>query len=181
MTIGWGGEGKERDPRLWMIVAGVLLLTACDGSTQGNGVPDAAVTATEQTVAPASRLTAAELLGVIWTTAVDPETRAPVNEVSSFPTNAPTIIAAVEIGEAQAGTVLTATWSIDGVDVPQATMQVTAGKDLKEGWATFQFNRAPDRLFPLGELQVRVSAGDDSVVTGTVDIVLPEPEPEQTP
>lgn len=116
-------------------------------------------------------------MGVTWTTAVDPETGAPENEVAAFPIDAPAIIAAVEVGELQAGTVLTATWRIDGVEVPQATMQVTAQQDLQEGWATFQFTRAPDRLFPLGKLEVQVTAGDGSEVTGSVDVVLPESGP----
>lgn len=152
------------------MAASVLVLAACGGSDDGAG-QERTIAAIDAVATPPA---AAELLGVTWTTAVDPETRVPKNEVTSFPNDAPAIIAAVEIGEVQAGTVLTATWSIDGVEVPQATMQVTAQQDLQEGWATFQFIRDPARLFPLGELEVRVTAPGDNAVTATVDIVVPE-------
>ncbi len=162
---------KGRCTVLAVMAASVLALAACGGSDNG-GVGQ------EQTDAALSAVTtppaAADLVGITWTTSVDPETRAPENEVTSFPNDVPAIIAAVEIGEVQAGTVLTATWSIDGVEVPQATMQVTAQQDLQEGWATFQFTRDPARLFPLGELEVRVTAPGDDAVTASVDIVLPE-------
>jgi hypothetical protein len=173
VTGGWGFEGNGRCLGLWTTVACVLVLTACGSSSGGGATPDPTATVTKATAPPV----AAELLGITWTTAVDPETQAPENEVTAFPIDAPSIIAAVEVGELQAGTVLTATWFIDGMEVPQATMQVTAQQDLQEGWATFQFTRAPDRLFPLGELEVRVTAVDGSEVTGSVDVVLPESGP----
>ena len=173
MTTGWGPKGKEGGLGLWAMASCVLVLTACGGSGDEDRTSGLISAVTEATATPDLPPAPAELLGITWTTAVDPETQAPEGEVTSFPTDAPAIIAAVDVGELQAGTVLTATWSIDGVEVPQATMQVTAEQDLQEGWATFQFTRAADRLFPLGELEVRITAGDGSAVTGTVDIVLP--------
>ena len=154
-----------------LMVASVLALTACGGSDDSGKDKDQTDAALD---AVATSPATAELLGITWTTSVDPETRAPEDEVTSYPNDAPAIIAAVEIGDVQAGTVLTATWSIDGVEVPQATMQITAQQDLQEGWATFQFTRDPARLFPLGELEVQVTAPGDDAVTASVDIVLPE-------
>lgn len=177
MTGGWGFEGNGRCLGLWTTVACVLVLIACGSPSDDGSAPDPTTAVTNATAPPVLTPVAAELVGVTWTTAVDPETGAPENEVTAFPIDAPAIIVAVEVAELQAGTVLTATWFIDGMEVPQATMQVTAQQDLQEGWATFKFTRAPDHLFPLGKLEVRVTAGDGSEVTGSVDVVLPEPGP----
>ncbi|HEV2073953.1 MAG TPA: hypothetical protein VGR29_09955 [Thermomicrobiales bacterium] len=171
MTTDWGSEEKGRCLVLALMAASVLVLAACGGSDDDGAGQERTIAAIDAVATPPA---AAELLGVTWTTAVDPETRVPKNEVTSFPNDAPAIIAAVEVGEVQAGTELTATWSIDGVEVPKASMRVTAQQDLQEGWATFQFTRDPARLFPLGELEVRVTAPGDDAVTATVDIVLPE-------
>lgn len=110
---------------------------------------------------------------VVWTTAVDPVTREPLDNVERYPNDAPVIIAAVEVKDVPAGMVLTATWTIDGVEVPEAAMTAVPEAGLAAGWATFQFTRQEGHLFPLGVLSVTVAAEDGGTVSGSVGIVLP--------
>lgn len=175
VIIGCGVDVIRRRTRLLAIAACALVLVGCGGGTPDNTStpPAPATTATERAARPTPPPAAAELLAVTWTTDVDPATGAPRDDVDAFPSDAAAIIAAVECGGLAAGTELTATWSIDGTEVPEATMRVTVDRTISNGWATFRFTRDPERRFPLGELQVRVTASDGTEVTGTVDIVLP--------
>ena len=70
----------------------------------------------------------------------------------------PSVIAVVEATDVPAGTEFTATWSIDGIDVPDATMTATVTDDMTRAWIAFEFVREEGRYFPLGELQVIVTA-----------------------
>src|SRR5699024_3096954 len=110
---------------------------------------------------------------VVWTTEVDPETREPQDEVSSYPNNAPAIIAAVNVEQLPGGTELVASWTIDGVEVPDARMTVATEATVVDAWVTFQFTRDGATLFPLGVLEVTITGGEGSEVTDEVEIVLP--------
>lgn len=113
------------------------------------------------------------LSGVTWTTGIDPDTQEPQDNIERYPNDAPVIIAAVEVKNLPAGAVLTATWTIDGVDVPEATMRAGTGTALASGWATFRFTREDGHLFPLGILSVTVTTEDGSTVSGSVEITVP--------
>lgn len=113
-----------------------------------------------------------EFSDVVWTTGID-DNGDPGDAVDVYPADAPAIIAAVEVSQMPAESMIAATWQIDGDDVPGAGMSVTAERDLERGWVTFQFVRDGDQIFPLGQLKVTIEASDGTVVTGEVDIVLP--------
>jgi len=151
------------------MVAVVMLITGCGG---GSAEPTREEAPASPPVATATSIPIG-MTGITWTTAVDPSTREPLDSVQQFPNDAPVIIAAVGIEDVPAGAVLTATWTIDGVAVPAATMTVTSGSTLATGWATFQLTREAGHLFPLGELSVTVSAEDGASVSGSVEIVVP--------
>ena len=158
-----------------VMIAGLALVLAGCGS--GNDVtPDATAVSTSASRV-AAELTptpvAIAISDVVWTSGVDPTTRQPQDTVSAYTTTSPAIIAAVQVGALSTGTTLTATWSIDGVPVPAVTMEATVERPIEDGWATFQFTREEGRRFPLGHLQVEITASDGTVVTGEVDIVLP--------
>jgi hypothetical protein len=151
-----------------MAIAGLILLAGCGG---GGGGGDAAPTpeAAEPT-APAAPIVLGE---VVWATEVDPDSQEPLDIEERYPNNAPAIIAAVPVRSVPAGAVITATWTIDGTEVPEVTSSVTADAPVNEGWVSFRFTRDPDRLFPLGILGVTVTAADGASTTSEVEIVLP--------
>lgn len=149
------------------LAALLVVLVGCGGGDPGSGLGEAA------TPPPTQEPSTLALSDVVWTTAVDPATGAPQDEVRQFPNDAPVIITAVPVEDAPAGATLTATWTIDGMEVPEATMTVTTESRLASGWASFRFTRQEDRLFPLGVLLVTVSDGEGTTVSGSVEIVLP--------
>jgi hypothetical protein len=148
---------------------GVLLLaTACSGDDASPTVQDDGATILEPGLdAPMA------IAGLTWTSAVSDDTGEPVDSVESFTTISPSVIAVVEATDVPAGTQFTATWSIDGIDVPEATMDVTVEQDMTEAWIAFEFIRDEGRYFPLGELEVVVTASTGESIDATVDIQLP--------
>lgn len=168
MTIGWGVWQK---PGSGLPLGMVLCLLALVGCVAG----DEPATTGPVDVAPSepTRTSLTTLSDVVWTTSIDPQTREPQDSVNSYAITAPVIIAAVEVGTMPAGEELTATWMIDGQDVPQAKMRVTSETEISDGWATFQFTREEGRRFPLGVLEVQITAAGGGEVNGAVDILLP--------
>lgn len=172
MTFGTKWVNNRSILRSWMLLMGPLLLVGCGGGESGDANDTQAPTVMPtSTMPPESQ--SIELSDVIWTTSVDSESGEPDDAVETFPADAPAIIAAVEVRRLPAGSVITATWQIDGDDVPEAEMSVTADQDLERGWVSFQFVRDEDQYFPLGQLEVNVAASNGMAVTGEVTIGLP--------
>lgn len=152
----------------------VLVLAGCGGGSDDAGsTPAPTARATQPPERPAETPVPPGMSEVVWTTEIDPETREPEGEVTSFTNEAAVIIAAVQVSSIPAGEVLTATWSIDGLEVPEMTTQAMTDASLETGWATFQLRREEGRSFPLGELQVQITTSDGTEVIGAVKIVLP--------
>ena len=150
-------------------VLGVLLFaTACGSESDAPGPQDgeggAAAPALEEPMA---------ITGLTWTSAVSNETGEPVDSVEAFTTISPAVVAVVEASDVPAGTEFTATWRIDGLEVPEATMNVTVEDDLAVAYVAFEFIRADGRYFPLGELEVVVTVSTGDSIDATVDIQLP--------
>lgn len=169
MTAGKDVISKRNMLRLWGMVACLVILAGCGGGERDDAgvTPIPAATATHT---PAAETI--DISDVTWTTAIE-DSGGPGDAVDSFPADAPAIIAAVEVSDVPAGSVMTATWQIDGEAVPGAEMTVTVEQDVEQGWVTFRFVRDGDQIFPLGELEVRIEASDGTVATGEVEIVLP--------
>lgn len=156
----------------WYLLSALLgvlfLAAACGGGDASPTVQDDAAAATEPGLDGQMAIA-----GLTWTSAVSGDTGEPVDSVESFTTISPSVIAVVEATDVPAGTEFTASWSIDGIDVPEATMNVTVEQDMTEAWIAFEFIRDEGRYFPLGELQVVVTASTGDSVDATVDIQLP--------
>lgn len=151
-----------------LAMIGVLVVaTACgNDASDGTGTGDA--------VQPTPALPGPmRIEGLTWTSAVDETTGEPVDEVAAYTTTAPGIVAVVEASNVPAGTTFTASWTIDGQEVPEAEMRTTVGQDMTTAYVAFRFLRAEDRYFPLGELAVTVTAGSGETISGAVEIQLP--------
>lgn len=152
-------------------VLGVLLLASACGSESAS--PDPQDDGEGSNGAGPTLDEPMQIVGLTWTSAVSDSTGEPVDSVESFTTISPAVVAVVEASSVPAATEFTATWSIDGIDVPEATMNVTVEKDLAVAFVAFEFIREEGRYFPLGELEVVVTASTGETIDATVDIQLP--------
>lgn len=159
---------RQRWYLLTAVLGVVLLVTACGSESDAPGRQDEEGGG----AAPAAQEPMA-ITGLTWTSAVSDSTGEPVDSVEAFTTISPAVVAVVEASNVPAGTEFTATWRIDGIDVPEATMNVTVEDDMAVAYVAFEFIRAEGRYFPLGELEVVVTASTGDTVDATVDIQLP--------
>lgn len=149
-----------------VMIAALVILAGCGGdSGEMPTAPDVA-----EATPPPQPISLGE---VVWATEIDHRTQEPGDSVTSYPNNAPAIIAAVPVESVPEGAEITATWMIDGTEVPQATTSVVAQGPVDEGWVTFRFTRDTNRLFPLGVLAVTVTGPDGETTSGEVEITFP--------
>lgn len=158
--------GRGRWVHLLAIVS--ILLTVAGCGSEDDASPDEA-----EATAGASDIAPMEIAGLTWTSGVEEETGEPVDNVEAYTTISPAIVAVVEATNVPAGTVFTATWTIDGLDVPEATMDVTVAEEMATAWIAFEFVRAEGRYFPLGELEVTVTSSSGDTIDASVPIQLP--------
>jgi hypothetical protein len=157
----------------WLLVTialGCLVLAVGCGGTSDEPETQSAP---QPTATPGPSEVPFAMDGVVWASAIDEDTGEPVDEVDAYTTVSDRIVAVVPASNVLTGTEFTATWTIDGIDVPEATMSVTVEQDLVTAWIAFEFVRDEGRYFPLGELEVTVTASTGDEVTGSVDIELP--------
>jgi hypothetical protein len=164
----WGQIVRNR----WFLVA---ILLGCLAIASGCGSDQGADGEQASDVAPTPQSTENPfgILDVVWTSGVDEQSGEPIDEVDSFTTVSPRIVAVVQAENVPAGTVFTATWTIDGLEVPEATMEATVDADMATAWVAFEFIRAEGRYFPLGELEVSVAASNGETIQDSVRIELP--------
>ncbi len=161
----WGRMTTVRH-RWFLVLAmiGMLVVASACGSDAG---PEVAPTPTP------GLPDAMQIERLVWTSAVDETTGEPVDEVAAYTTTSPAIVAVVEASNVPAGTTFTASWTIDGQQVPEAEMRTTIDDDMTTAYVAFQFLRQEDRFFPLGELEVMVTTNTGDTVSGAVEIELP--------
>ena len=150
-----------------ILFACLALVTACGGGESPEPTEPTPEPTPEPTVAPFT------IDGVVWTSGVDEASGEPLDEVDAYTTVSPAIVAVVPAANVPAGTEFTATWTIDGIEVPEATMSVTVDEDMRVAWVAFELARDEGRYFPLGELEVTVTTSTGDEVAGSVRIELP--------
>ena len=155
------------------ILLGCLTIAVACGNDAGSGTGDDGAAAPEPTAVPRPTEVPFAISDVVWTTGIDEESGEPVDEVDAFTTVSPRLVAIIEVENVSAGTGFTAIWTIDGIEVPDATMEATVDEDMSTAWIAFEFVRDEGRYFPLGELEVTITSTTGETVQGSVDIELP--------
>lgn len=120
------------------------------------------------TIAPnatPSNATAAVLKQVVLAAEIDPGTFAPINPTNTFPSNAPSIYAAVQLIEAPANTRLRSRWYPPGQEPLESN---DAGNVTGNGTRWFDFHLLPSADgFPAGEYKVEIYVNDQLAETKT--------------
>jgi hypothetical protein len=101
---------------------------------------------------------------VVWSTAIDPTTKAPTGRVNELTANVETIYATLPVYRVKPGTVFTAEWTYNNTPVDTLTSHVTATGGYDEGWIEFHITRATNQLWPDGTYQVTVLVGEHQAV-----------------
>ncbi len=111
----------------------------------------------------------------VWTTAVEPGTNRPLDEIEGeFDATAPVIYAAVSIEAAPAGSLLVARWTYNNTPIQgmDATVQLPEVR-FEPIWLEFHLERQSGDEWPDGEYRITLSEGDRVVSAGAIDVVVP--------
>lgn len=143
-----------------------LLLVGCSvGGGSSSSSPDATPPPTIQpTLRPA-----VQLGSVTWTTTLAQDGE-PIEDLDAFPRDTAVIHAAVPVEAAQAGESLTATWTLDGVDIDGISSTMTIDQASERGWVSFSLTWEGEALWPVGVLQVTIAAESGATTQGAVQI-----------
>lgn len=141
------------------------LLIGCSVGGGSSSSPDATP---QPTVAP-TPTPVAQLGSVIWTTGLAPNGE-PVEDLDAFSREALAIHAAVPVETVRAGETLTATWALDGVPIDAIDSTVTIDEASDMGWVSFSLAWEGETLWPVGLLEVAITASSGATTTGEIQI-----------
>jgi hypothetical protein len=151
------------------------LLVSCGGEPilAPPVAPSPQVTSSSSAVAAATPVITAEesrIGGIIWASATDPTTSAPIEPVSSYRPNAPRIIAAVQSDTLPAGSLVAATWEYNDTSLDAFTTQLTAPDSDAEHWLIFYIERDPEVPWPVGAYEVTISLDGTPMQQDSVEV-----------
>jgi hypothetical protein len=158
------------------LALGCGLLVSCGGSEarlMPPAEPSPQVIATSTAVTPATPVAVAiesQVGNVVWTTATDPATNEPVDQVSSYRPDAPRIIAAVQTRGLTAGSVVEATWDYNDTSLDAFATRLTLTGNGAELWLSFHIARDSDVPWPVGQYEVTISVNGNRVQQAAVDV-----------
>ncbi len=115
---------------------------------------------------------------VVWADEVDPTTQSPAGALETIPDNVAEIYAALPLTSIAAGSVVSASWSYNGVPLATLTSSVTASTATTDTWVAFRLNRvgagtpAPrsDEDWPDGDYGVVITVDGQVVQESTVTV-----------
>ena len=141
------------------------LVAPSDPAPQAISSPTAIAAAT-----PVSAAVGARVGEVIWVTAIDPATSAPIEPVSSYRPDAPRIIAAVRTRALSAGSNIEATWEYNDTSLDAFTTRLTPPASGAEQWISFQIARDPEVPWPVGRYEVAIALDGAIVRQAAVEV-----------
>jgi hypothetical protein len=106
---------------------------------------------------PVSTAVATRFGPIVWATATDPATSAPIDPVLSYPPHAPRIIAVMQTFAIPPGSVIEATWEYNDTSLDAFFTRLVPASSTAESWISFHIERDPDVPWPVGTYEVSVS------------------------
>lgn len=132
--------------------------------------PAAVAAGTPVVAASPAGTTAAGLGAVVWTAAVDPATKAPLEPVTRFAADAPALYAALPVARIAAGTTLTAAWTYNRTPVEGVAGTVTATAAAEETWVEFHLTLVAGQTWPEGTYEIEVAVDGLAAQAAAVEV-----------
>jgi hypothetical protein len=119
---------------------------------------------------PASTAVATQFGQVVWATAIDPVTSAPIEPVTSYLPDAPRIIAVLQTFGLSAGSIVEATWEYNNTSLDAFSTRLVPPNSTAESWISFSIERSPDEPWPVGTYEVTVSLNGTTVQQAFIEV-----------
>ena len=122
------------------------------------------------TAIPAATAVASQPGVIVWATATDPATHAPVEPVSSFAPDALRIVAAVQADALTAGSSVEAIWEYNDTSLDAFTTRLTPSESSSTQWISFYIERDPEVQWPVGTYEVKILLNGATVQEAAVEV-----------
>lgn len=160
-----------------LLVCLLLVLTSCGGGDEDEDptpTPDGTATAAALALAAGPSPTPTSIPApsygdVVWTTAVDAQTKEPTSPVEAFTTDVQTIYAAIPVQNVPPNTVLTADWTYNATSLDGLTTSAELASATEDTWVEFHLTRSDD-LWPDGTYAISVSVDGEVVANAEVEV-----------
>jgi hypothetical protein len=119
---------------------------------------------------PVSTAVATRVGQIVWASAIDPATSAPIEPVSSYRPDAPRIIAAMQTFRLSAGSTFEAMWAYNDTSLDAFSTRLAPAEGSAESWMSFYIERAPDVPWPVGTYEVTVSLDGTMVQQAAIEV-----------
>lgn len=119
---------------------------------------------------PVSTEVATEFRPIVWATAVDPATSAPIEPVASYRPDALRIIAAMQTIALSTGSVVEASWEYNNTSLDAFSTRLVPASSTAESWISFSIERSPDVVWPVGTYEVTVSHNGAAVQQASIEV-----------
>lgn len=120
------------------------------------------------------RSAVADIGPIVWATEVDPRTNAPLQTVSTFPLDAPTIVAAVPVARWEPAAVVSAEWSYNGTPLDAFATTVRVDSATRDVWIAFRLGKQPEASWPDGVYAISLLVDGRVAQSSAVAVVAPE-------
>jgi hypothetical protein len=151
------------------------MLVSCGGELRLVPPADPSPQAISKAVAgagatPVSTAVATQFGQIVWATAIDPETSAPIDRVSNYRSDAPQIIAVMQAYSVSAGSVVEASWEYNNTSLDAFSTRLVPADSTVESWISFRIERSPDVPWPVGTYEVTVSLNGTTVQQASIEV-----------
>lgn len=119
---------------------------------------------------PVSTAVATKVGLIVWATAIDPASGAPIEPVTSYRADAPQIIAVMQASGLSAGSAVEATWQYNNTSLDAFSTRLVPAASTAETWISFHIERSPAVPWPVGTYQVTVSLNGTTVQQGSIEV-----------
>lgn len=163
-----------------VVLAAVALTLAGCGGQPRLAVPDtptplASQTATGPTQMPATPVNRDPEIGnVVWTAAVIPDANTPIDPVTTFEPDTPSIIASVPVRNLPRGASIDAAWSYNDTPLEAFAIRIVAEESSEERWLSFRLDRDPAFSWPTGTYAISISLDGRQIQQASIEVTESE-------
>jgi hypothetical protein len=169
------GRTARRSVRVSLFALVCGLLVSCGGEPRlappaNSSQPIVTNTPQVGAATPAATSMAPRVGDIVWATATDPTTNAPIDPVSTYRPDALRIVAAMRLNTLSAGSVVEATWEYNDTSLDAFTTQLTLAESGADQWISFYIERDPEVEWPVGTYAVNLSVDGTPVQQAAVEV-----------
>jgi hypothetical protein len=160
-----GGSRQRSDPPT--ATAAVTQMPSPPAVSSSAAAPDRVIDAT----ASAFRSDAAEIGEIVWTAAIDPETKAPLEPVSTFSIETPTLYAVFPVARIRQETTITASWTYNDTTMPTLDSTIAVPSDAEAIWIEFHLTLTAGATWPPGAYEIAIAINGEPATRAMVEVV----------